>query len=121
MLIDLRKVAPGDLPNEVFDEFLADSSHSQEMIEALRDHLVNGLDTKAAIKKHGIVAQKFRMRLDKLNEEIQRVGRITALLIVDPERMEQIFTLAHDLAVAVEAVRPNAPHTTPGANRLRKS
>lgn len=116
MLIDLLRVAPGNLPNEVFDEFLADSSHSPEMVEALRDHLVNGLDTKAAIKKHGVTAQKFKMRLDKLNAEIQRVGRITGMLIVDAERMERLLVLARDLALAVEAVRSNKPLTTPVAS-----
>lgn len=120
MLIDLRKVAPGDLPNEVFDELLAGSSHSQEMVEALRDHLVNGLDTKAAINKHGLTAQKFKMRLEKLNVEIQRVGRITALLLVDAERMDRVFILAHDLAVAVEAVRSNASRPPLAAKATEK-
>ena len=35
MLIDLRKVAPGDLPLEVFKEFIADSDYSHSMVAAL--------------------------------------------------------------------------------------
>lgn len=108
MLIDLRSVAPGDLPNEVFDEFVAGNSYGPAMVEALRDHLVNGLDVKTAIKDRAVHAHKFKMRLDKLNEEIQRVGRINTLLSVDQQRMDRVFSLVNELAGAVDDLRSNA-------------
>jgi len=118
MLIDLRSVAPGDLSNEVFEEFVAGNSYGPEMVEALRDHLVNGLDVKTAIKDRAVHAHKFKMRLDKLNEEIQRVGRINSLLSVDQQRMDRVFSLATELASAVDEIRSNAtPSNAAGRSR----
>lgn len=105
MLIDLRKVAPGDLPNEVFEEFVAGNNYGPEMVAALRDHLVHGMDAKAAVKEHGVYANKFKMRLDKLNDEIQRVGRINALLSADQNRVDEVFALAASLTRAVDELR----------------
>lgn len=105
MLIDLRKVAPGDLPNEVFDEFVAGNSYGAEMVAALRAHLVQGADAAGAAKEHGANAQKFRMRLEVLWADIHRAGRINALLAPDLHRLEQVFALASNLAHAVDELR----------------
>ncbi|MPQ69487.1 hypothetical protein [Pseudomonas sp. MWU12-2323] len=108
MLIDLRKVAPGGLPNEVFDEFVAGNSYGPEMVAALRDHLVHGVEVKIAIKEHGVYANKFKMRLEKLSEDIERVGRINALLSIDQNRLDQVFALASSLASTVDKLRSNS-------------
>ncbi|MQT57988.1 hypothetical protein GHO41_11610 [Pseudomonas sp. FSL R10-0399] len=105
MLIDLRKVAPGDLPLDVFKEFIADSDYSPSMVAALCDHLVEGVDTKVAVKTHGLNATKFKVRLEKLIEEINRVGRINALLSIDQRKLDQVFELANALATEVKALR----------------
>lgn len=107
MLIDLRKVAPGDLPNEVFDELTAGNNYGPEMVCALRDHLVNGVDVKEAVKHHGVHAHKLKMRLDKLKEDIQRIGRINALLHPEQAQIDLIFSLSSKLAVAVDELRSN--------------
>lgn len=80
MLIDLRRVAPGELPDDVFAEFVADNNYSPEMVAALRDHLVNGMTTKDAIKKHGVLPNKLKMRLQTLTSELRKVGKIMAML-----------------------------------------
>jgi len=82
MLIDLRRVAPGELPDDVFAEFVAENNYSLEMVAALRDHLVLGMPTKDAIKKHGVFPNKFKMRLEKLTSELRKVGKIMAMLTV---------------------------------------
>ena len=107
MLIDLRKVAPGDLPTEVFDELTAGNNYGPEMVCALRDHLVNGVDVKEAVKHHGVHAHKLKMRLDKLKEDIQRIGRINALLHPEQAQIDLIFSLSSKLAVAVDELRSN--------------
>lgn len=107
MLIDLRTVAPGDLPNEVFEEFIAGNDYGPGMVAALRAHLVKGLEIKQAVANHEVAANKFKMRLEKLMKEIQKVGRINALLSSDPARLEQVFTLAASLATAVDQLRSN--------------
>lgn len=107
MLIDLRTVAPGDLPNEVFDEFIAGNDYSPGMVAALRAHLVKGLEIKQAVAIHEVAANKFKMRLEKPMKEIQKVGRINALLSSDPARLEQVFALAASLATAVDQLRSN--------------
>ena len=107
MLIDLRKVAPGDLPNEVFDELTAGNNYGPEMVCALRDHLVNGVDVKEAVKHHGVHAHKLKMRLDKLKEDIQCIGRINALLHPEQAQIDLIFSLSSKLAVAVDELRSN--------------
>lgn len=110
MLIDLRKVAPGDLPNEVFEEFIAGNDYSPNMVAALRDYFVLGVEAKEAVKAHGLHANKFKMRLEKLTQEIQRVGRINALLSTDQAKLDQVYTLASSLARAVDALRSNTEH-----------
>lgn len=112
MLIDLRKVAPGDLPNEVFDELTAGNNYGPEMVCALRDHLVNGMDVKEAVKHHGVHAHKLKMRLDKLKEDIQRIGRINALLHPDQAQIDLIFSLSSKLAAAVDGLRSNRASDT---------
>ena len=107
MLIDLRMVAPGDLPNEIFDQFVAGNKYAPDMVRALRDHLVHGADEKTAIKQNGVYANKFRIRLEKLIAEIRRVGRINALLSAHLDRMEDVFALASELSKAVEKIRLN--------------
>ena len=98
MLVDLREVAPGDLPLAVFEAFIAGNDYSPAMVEALRDHLVAGIEPKVAVKTHGLNATKFKVRLDKLTEDIRRVGRINALLAIDQNRLEMVFKLATQLA-----------------------
>lgn len=105
MLIDLRMVAPGDLPGDVFDELIAGNNYGPEMVCALRDHLVYGSDVKDAVRKHGVHAHKLRMRLDKLREEIERIGRINALLSPAIARLEEIYSLSTHLAAAVDSLR----------------
>jgi hypothetical protein len=105
MLIDLRMVAPGDLPNDIFDEFIAGNNYAPDMVAALRDHLVHGLDEKTAIKQNDVYANKFKMRLETLIAEVRRVGRINALLSVDQNRMNRVFELASDLSKAVDELR----------------
>ena len=112
MLIDLRKVAPGDLPNEVFDELTAGNNYGPEMVCALRDHLVNGMDVREAVKRHGVHAHKLKMRLDKLKEDIQRIGRINALLHPEQAQIDLIFSLSSKLAVAVDELRSNRASDT---------
>jgi hypothetical protein len=107
MLIDLRKVAPGDLPNDVFDELTAGNNYGPEMVSALRDHLVHGMDVKVAVKQHGVHAHKLKMRLDKLKEDIERIGRINALLHPDQAQIDLIFSLSSRLAAAVDGLRTN--------------
>lgn len=105
MLIDLRKVAPGDLPNAVFEEFIAGNDYGPAMVAALRDHLVKGESTKSVVKNHGLNATKFRMRLDKLINEIDRVGRINTLLSIDRSRLDRVLELANSLAIEVDLLR----------------
>lgn len=105
MLVDLREVAPGDLPLEVFEAFIAGNDYSQAMIGALRDHLVDGIDTKVAVKNHGLNATRFNVRLEKLTEDIQRVGRINALLSMDQNRLDKAFKLADQLAKELAGLR----------------
>jgi hypothetical protein len=116
MLIDLRQVTPGKLPEEVFEEFVFGNNYGPEMVAALRDHLVNGVETKVAVKEHGVYANKFKMRLDKLTEDIRRVGRINALLSVHQSRLDRVFTLAESLAASVEELRMNTTKR-PNASR----
>lgn len=123
MLIDLRRVAPGDLPNEVFEEFIAGNNYGPEMVEALRDHLVHGIDVKEAVKRNDVYANKFKMRLEKLQEEMARVGRITALLSPEQGRIDELFSLADNLAKAVDHLRSNHRSSTqdglPGSSAER--
>jgi hypothetical protein len=108
MLIDLRHISPGQLPNPVFDEFIAGNNYSSEMVCALRDHLVNGMPVKDAIGKHGIYPNKFRMRLETMIEQIRRVGRINAHLCADLGRLNEVFTLADRLLTNVRELQVNA-------------
>lgn len=105
MLIDLRKVAPGDLPLAVFEEFIEGNDYAPAMVAALRDHLVHGVAAKDAVKSHGLNATKYKIRLEKLNEDIQRVGRINALLSIDQSRLEEVYELAKTLTLAVDGLR----------------
>lgn len=105
MLIDLRSVSPGGLPNEVFDEFVSGASYSPAMVEALRDHLVYGSNTHASSKKHGVDHQKLNVRLAKLMEDIHRVGRINAKLEVEPDRVKQVLDLASQLSAQLHALQ----------------
>ncbi|ELQ8317557.1 TPA: hypothetical protein L6A34_31280 [Pseudomonas aeruginosa] len=105
MLIDLRTVAPGDLPNDVFEELIAGNNYSPEMVCALRDHLVYGADVKDAVHRHGVHAHKLRMRLEKLRDEIERIGRINSLLSPAIAKLEEIYSLSTHLAAAVDSLR----------------
>ncbi|HDS1721672.1 hypothetical protein NPS53_09180 [Pseudomonas putida] len=105
MLVDLREVAPGDLPLAVFEAFIVGNDYSTAMVEALRDHLVGGIETKVAVKTHGLNATKFKVRLDKLTEDIRRVGRINALLAIDQDRLDMAFKLATQLAQELDDLR----------------
>lgn len=122
MLVDLRGVAPGDLPNAVFDEFIAAQApahaRSRPMEDALRDHLVRGVEAKVAVKTHGLNATKFKLRLAKLTEEIQRVGRINALLATELDqqhfdRLHKAFQLASELQVELDALRSAPSNSKP--------
>lgn len=105
MLIDLRTVSPGGLPNEVFDEFLSGSTYSPAMVEAMRDHLVHGVDTLTASKQHELTHQHFKLRLAKVIEDIRRVGRITAKLEVEQDRVKQVLDLASQLSAQLNALQ----------------
>lgn len=80
MLIDLCNVSPGELPDDVFNELVEGTSYSPDMVAALREHLVHGDSIKDAIKAHGLLPHKFKMRLGKLTEEISKAGRIVAMI-----------------------------------------
>ncbi|MFL1449135.1 hypothetical protein ACI77O_12140 [Pseudomonas tritici] len=124
MLIDLRRATPGELPDDVFAELVADNSYSPEMVEALRDHLVRGMSTKEAIKKNGVISNKFKMRLDKLMLEIMKAGRIVAMLTeqtspqAEPERqlndpIGAAFELSRALTEQLDTLRQQqAPRIT---------
>lgn len=105
MLIDLSKIAPGDLPIAVFEEFIAGNDYGPAMEAALRDHLVTGIVAKAAVKTHGLNATKFKIRLEALYADIHRVGRITALLSIDQARLNRVYELANSLATEVDGLR----------------
>ena len=68
------------------------------------------MDTKVAVKTHGLNATKFKVRLEKLIEEINRVGRINALLSIDQRKLDQVFELANALATEVKALRSIPAH-----------
>lgn len=105
MLIDLRTVSPGGLPNEVFDEFLSGTTYNLAMVEAMRDHLVHGVDTLTASKHYGLTHQHLKLRLATVIEDIRRVGRINAKLEIEQDRVKQVLDLANELSAKLHALQ----------------
>jgi hypothetical protein len=108
MQIDLRKFAPGDLPDEVFQELVAGTKiESEKLTAALRDHLVLGTQQTAAALSHGVNQSQFSRRLKRIMNDAHRIGRIVALLQKSNDQVgiDEVIRLANQLLEAAHEVK----------------
>lgn len=71
-------LVPGRVTDEQFELLLAGTSiRGKDLILALHDYLVNGLDRPAALEKHGVPKSQFSTRLKGIFVESERARKLS--------------------------------------------
>lgn len=85
MQVNLNTATPGSFTDQVFDLILQGTGiTSGKVKEALRDHLVHGIEPKKAYDSHGVKPPAFSVRLKRFWEEVARQRDIISLCAPEP-------------------------------------
>lgn len=104
MQVDLNTATAGVFTNQVFDLIIQGTGITSDKVqEALRDHLVRGIEPKTAYDSHGVHAPAFSVRLKRFWEEVARLIEIISLCAPEASpaalqaALQEVDTLAQEL------------------------
>nr|WP_301293692.1 PapB/FocB family fimbrial expression transcriptional regulator [Pseudomonas sp. GGS8] len=73
------RLVPGNVDPRHFELLLSGTTiRTPALIEALRDHLVNGLTASSALIKHDVKMNQFWRRLEVIREEDKRAQELSS-------------------------------------------
>ena len=101
MRVNLNTATPGTFTNQVFDLIIERTDiTSVKVREALRDHLVHGIEPKKAYDSHKVLPPAFSVRLKRFWEEVESLRRIISLCAPEssPAALEDALQEVNDLA-----------------------
>lgn len=106
MRVNLNTATPGAFSNQVFDLILQGTGiTSAKVQDALRDHLVNGIEASTAYKTHGIARSAFSVRMKRFFEEVLRLRQIISLCAPEasPEPLDAVLREVDALAIELKS------------------